>query len=145
MEPVADQVAAAPPRVVAFEVLGAPVPCARARVVRARGRAHAYTPARTAEFEQLVRLVAMTAVRRVEGWRTDAPGYRFELVVYRAARRGDWDNFAKAVADALQGVVFDDDRAIVEAHVRLELDRVRPRVAVRIEILDAPVAARRAR
>jgi hypothetical protein len=78
-----------------FEALGAPVPCARARVVGARGKTHAFTPRKTAEFEQLVRLVAMTAVGKMDGWRTDWPAYRFELVVYRAERRGDWDNFAR--------------------------------------------------
>jgi Holliday junction resolvase RusA-like endonuclease len=119
-----------------FEVLGPPVPCARARVVRGRGKAHAFTPSNTAEFEQLVRLVAMTAVRKVDGWRTDWSAYRFDLIVYRAERRGDWDNFAKAVADALEGVVFDNDRAIVEAHVRLELDRERPRTDVTVSMLE---------
>jgi Holliday junction resolvase RusA-like endonuclease len=105
-------------------------------VVRARGRTHAFTPRRTATFERIVRLVALSAVRKTTGWRSDWPAYRLELVVYRATRRGDWDNFAKAVADALQGVVFENDRAIVEAHVRLELDRERPRTDVTVAMLD---------
>src|SRR5262249_43919564 len=81
--PLAETVGAVPvlaatrARAVAFEVLAAPVPCARARVVRTRGRGHvhAFTPTRTGEFEQLVRLVGMTAVRKVDGWRTDWPAY----------------------------------------------------------------------
>ena len=32
--------------------------------------------------------------------------------------RGDWDNYGKAVSDALQGICYKDDRQIVEGTVR---------------------------
>lgn len=33
------------------------------------------------------------------------------------AGRGDLDNYFKAVADALQGVLYENDKQIIEAHV----------------------------
>lgn len=32
---------------------------------------------------------------------------------------GDWDNHAKAISDALNGICYLDDRQIIDGHVRL--------------------------
>lgn len=47
-------------------------------------------------------------------------------------RTGDIDNLFKAVADALNGVAYDDDSQIVEATVRkLYLDEAKAEVTIR--------------
>ena len=36
-----------------------------------------------------------------------------------ALKAGDWDNHAKAICDALNGICYEDDRQIIEGHIRL--------------------------
>lgn len=36
-----------------------------------------------------------------------------------ALKFGDWDNHAKAICDALNGICYHDDRQITEAHITL--------------------------
>ncbi len=55
------------------------------------------------------------------------------MTVYRAAKRGDLDNFQKCLLDSLNGVAWVDDSQIVEIHARREDDKLNPRVEVRIE------------
>lgn len=64
------------------------------------------------------------------------------LVVYRAAKRGDLDNFQKVLLDALKGVAFVDDSQVVEIHARREDDKANPRVEVCVEPAAAEVPAR---
>ena len=54
------------------------------------------------------------------------------LDIYRAIRRGDLDNFAKIVLDALCGVAYQDDDQIVELHAFRHDDKANPRVEVEI-------------
>ena len=46
---------------------------------------------------------------------------------------GDWDNHAKAVCDALNGICFTDDRQIVDGRVRLF--RGDPHVTIELEAI----------
>ena len=58
---------------------------------------------------------------------------RVTLIVYRAVRAGDTDNFTKGVGDALQSArIVEDDRCIAEWHVIRRHDPVRPRVEITI-------------
>ena len=50
-----------------------------------------------------------------------------------ALNAGDWDNHAKSVSDALNGICFNDDRQIVEGHVYLF--KGTPRIEVELEEL----------
>ena len=117
--------------IVTFTVPGPPVPCARARVVAG----HAHTPAKTRAYERHVHLCAMAAVSQVRGWRLDWGAYAVTLKVYRAVRRGDWDNYGKAAGDGMNGVVYADDAAIVRAAVELYEDPVRPRLEIVVEMI----------
>jgi crossover junction endodeoxyribonuclease RusA len=99
-----------------FVLLGPPVPCARARVVRVRGTTRAITPDTTRRYENEIRKIALES--RPDGWPLDAR-YRISLQVFRARAAGDWDNFAKAVCDGANGVLWEDDRRIFKAHVEL--------------------------
>jgi len=116
-------------------VPGVPVPCARARTYRdaRKGRMRTVTPTRTRSYESLVRDVAQLTANK-EGWRiVSGDVYEVWLGIYREARHGDWDNYAKATCDAMQGIVYRNDRAIEDSHVRLRIDAECPRVEVTVE------------
>lgn len=114
-----------------FTVYGPPVPKARARVVGRR----AITPERTRNYEFIASAVARSAVSKAD-WQLDNPaGYRVSIAVYRAARRGDLENFAKSICDSMNTIVYDDDRRIVELHALMFDDKVSPRVVVMVEAL----------
>lgn len=55
-----------------------------------------------------------------------------ELHVYLTDMRshGDWDNYGKIVSDALQEILYDDDRQVIAAHVYKHLAAGAPRVVV---------------
>lgn len=134
---------------VRFTVPGEPVPKERPRFAT-RGRSgkalavpRVYTPPTTEEYEKRVRLVAQAA--RPTGWpmRCD---YRVAITVYRAAR-GDWDNYAKAIMDALNprrakggrrprpavpGVLWSDDARSSGGTVSTEPAEGNPRVEVSV-------------
>ena len=55
-------------------------------------------------------------------------------IIPTALNFGDWDNHAKAVSDALNGICFLDDKQIVEGHVKLF--KGNPHVTVELEELS---------
>lgn len=50
-------------------------------------------------------------------------------------RKHDWDN-NKAFFDALNGIVWEDDGQIKDAHILVEYDKTEPRVEMRVWPLD---------
>lgn len=62
------------------------------------------------------------------------------LTVYRPAKRGDLDNTAKVLLDAMNGIAWTDDKQIVELHLYRNEDKKNPRVEVEVsaEISDRP-------
>ena len=129
-----------------FEVLGDPVPKARARTVRKGGRTWSFTPKKVVLWEKLVKteaekhfkkplmgplMVSMIfylnrpASRRVETWVPTTP---------------DLDNLEKAVLDALNGVAYEDDRYVVAKNGQKKYVRYDdPRVCVRITSLSKQI------
>jgi Holliday junction resolvase RusA-like endonuclease len=128
-----------------FVIQGEPVPCARARVFARRGKIVAVTPEKTRGYEHIVGLVART--KRPRGWRLDWASYSIKVTVYRAVRRGDGDNYQKAVADGLTGVLWQNDSAAHAWTVDIVDDLAKPRIEVIVETLgDQDIAtARKAR
>ena len=128
------------PQTFAFTVPGTPVPCARARVVRnilpdGSSRTRGVTPSKTSSYEERVALIARSASARAR-WRPTAKAFLLDLMVFRAVRAGDWDNFGKGVCDALtKARIWPDDRYVEDARVRLFLDREHPRVDVVVQEL----------
>jgi len=57
--------------------------------------------------------------------------------VYRAQKRGDLDNFAKVLGDALNGVMYHDDSQVVELHMWRHDDKAAPRVEVEVRRVGA--------
>ena len=124
--------------VCSFDVPGAPVGKGRPRVTRGG----AYTPERTRQYERRVALVATTHLLKRLDWRMDA---RYALVVearHARTRKGepskkapDIDNVIKAVADALEGIAYENDRQVVEVHGYTEHTHDEPRTRVVVQIL----------
>lgn len=98
---------------ICFMIPGKPVPKARARVMRG---GWTYTPKRTLQFEKMVKLTALAARQAIK---LSISGGSFRLLVfcYGADPRSDWDNLGKAISDALNGVFWEDDRQVIDAHV----------------------------
>lgn len=97
---------------------------------------HAYTPASTREYEDLIAARALEAMEGRQPIPRDVP-LRVTIVavfgvpvswpkkkrlaalqgVLRHTRKPDYDNVGKAVCDALNGIVFEDDCQIVSGEV----------------------------
>jgi Holliday junction resolvase RusA-like endonuclease len=95
---------AASPQTVRFTVLGRPVPLERSRT---RNGKH-YLPKRSAAYRKLIQSEWMVAGRpRLDG------RLRLRAHFYGAHGLADTDNLLKALADALQGLAFENDRQLV--------------------------------
>ena len=138
------------PRIIRFEVPGAPAGKGRPRFVRATG--HVYTPARTGKYEGLVRLAAAQAMAGAtpiasacavsisalvpvpQSWsrkkRAAALAGQLHLTT-----RPDVDNYAKIILDACNGVVFVDDKQVVWLRVSKAYSD-RPRLEAQIVVLE---------
>lgn len=97
-----------------FTVPGMPISKARPRTVQTRqGKRMTYTPGKSASFEKDVKWEAKRAgIRKSSGL--------VVLTMRFYGSRADWDNLAKSICDALNGIAYEDDRQIVEAHVFVE-------------------------
>jgi Holliday junction resolvase RusA-like endonuclease len=135
-----------------IEIPGEPVPKGRPRVTR---QGIAYTPTRTRQYENLVRLAwrqvyhgaapipAGTAVRVqidcVFAPLASATKAERDLwqngICTRMARRPDLDNLVKAVLDGLDGVAWQDDGCVQELLAR-KYRGARPGVVVHVEAIQ---------
>ncbi len=55
----------------------------------------------------------------------------YKKIIPTALKYGDWDNHAKAISDALNGICYQDDKQIVEGHIKL--CRGEPLILVELE------------
>jgi Holliday junction resolvase RusA-like endonuclease len=120
----------------AFTVLATPVPCQRARATLEGTRLRVVTPSKTRIYEERVAWFAIRAMNAA-GWIRGGVGpFGVDLQVYRRARQGDADNFAKGVLDGMSKAgVWADDRYVEDLRTRLHADGSEPRVEVRVWIL----------
>jgi len=119
-----------------FTVPGPPVPKARPRVtVTGRGT---FTPKKTKDYQELVAMAAMVAYKKSTEpfpWPLDA-GYRVDCVFYfKGIPTKDLDNLAKSIFDALEGVLYTNDRQIMEAHLYKRLKAAEDKAVVRIWVI----------
>lgn len=117
-----------------LQVPGDPVPKGRPRLTVQGGHARAYTPAKTRTYEAkiadaardafngepydcplAVELHASLAVPK--SWSKRKRAEALDGTVFPTGPRADCDNIAKAVLDALNGIVWRDDGQIVSLFV----------------------------
>lgn len=102
---------------VAFVVPGEPIPKGRGRTFthNKTRKSCTLTPKRTVAYERKVKVAALAAMVNKERFEF---GVKMTAHFYRNTKqRCDWDNLAKAICDACNGIVFDDDSQIVDAHI----------------------------
>ena len=136
----------------AFTIPGEPQAKERARVFGFKSKSdrvnvRGVTPPRTRAYKERAALCATAAVSRA-GWAfAEGEYYSVTITVYRThfGKSGDIDNYAKAVLDAMNGIVFDDDRYVRKLVAALLQDRENPRVEVVVEKMAGVVAAARRR
>ncbi len=110
----------------------APVPCARARVLKT-GRS--YTPKRTADWQNVVMWAAKAAMAKNPLW-APGPKTRFMLYahIYRAADRGDLDNYIKGIMDGMtKAGIWADDRLVHSISAMMYVDKLNPRVEIAVD------------
>ncbi len=97
-----------------------------------------YKTAEAKEYCKTVELVALQA---------DCTPYPkgvlvvFHMIWYRENMRGDLMNREKCLEDALQGVLYENDRQIKAKHTEWILDRAHPRVEVWVTPYDEAAAS----
>lgn len=124
------------------------MPLERARVVQkilpGGKRVHRnHIPDRSMAYRALIQLhanVARSAMPVATRWPYGATfPMALSLWIYWAdEHHGDADNVVKAYGDAGNGLLWDDDKQIVEGHFWCALDRKNPRVEVTVERRSVP-------
>lgn len=93
-------------KLLSFFVAGKPTPKGRPRVMP---NGHTFTPEKTRAFEELVSWTAKIAM----GGQPPLEGPVFiSLAFFGSHANADVDNLAKAVLDAMNGIVYKDDKQI---------------------------------
>lgn len=120
---------------VVFAIDGNPVPKGRPRFAKRGKFVQTYTPQKTKDYEQSVRDAALSAMGSADPLETPVAVYLYIRMPIPASyskkrvqdcltgvemhtKKPDWDNVAKAVTDAMNGIVYLDDCQIVSAHVK---------------------------
>ena len=115
------------------------LPAARPRFSGKR----AYQPQGNRDYRQLCQWAAKMAMKGAEPLKCAVAA---TVKIYRrfqptSRRFGDVDNFLKALFDALNQIVFDDDSQIVRCSVEKFTDKTAPRAEITIEPAESPKAA----
>lgn len=118
---------------ISFTVEGNPFGKQRPRFTKS---GHTYTPTETHEHEQIIALaycqqcgafrfpdktyidMRIIAYVRIPKRATKAERKKMISGEIRPTVKPDWDNIGKLIADALNGIAYDDDKCIVDAQVR---------------------------
>ena len=120
-----------------------PTPKARSRVAFIHGKAHSYTPARTEEAQNLIKVRLMRYRDRM--CPKNIP-VKLTVVFYRTKskylprkealpfRRPDLDNLEKLVNDSMIGILLEDDAQITTVHARKRWsDKPEGYITIRLE------------
>jgi Holliday junction resolvase RusA-like endonuclease len=114
--------------IVVLDVVGRPVGKARPRVCVRGGKAMAYTPAKTAGYEQVVRGAAIEAMKgrklltgpiiaKIYFFFKPPKSYWDKRLGCPCIVKPDIDNLAKSILDSLNGIVYKDDSLIFQLFV----------------------------
>jgi Holliday junction resolvase RusA-like endonuclease len=141
---------------ITFTVPGVPVGKGRPRFARRGAHVATYTPAKTVSYENLVKhyafliMAGRAPLKRPIALAVDIympipaswSKKRHQLAVcglIGATTKPDWDNVSKLTADALNGIIYDDDKQIVRAMVTKQYGLI-PRVEVRVQEYEKEAA-----
>ena len=141
-----------------FEIQTKPIPQARPRFFsrcrkcrlkhlpnacdNCKSHSGAYDPERSKSFKEVIAWHARTEAFR-QGLRNPVDGPISIRLIFRMGKNGkerfhtkrpDVDNLAKAVKDALKGIVYADDSQIVEAHLYKQYGG--PEVRIEIQTVE---------
>ena len=126
-----------------FNIIGAPVAKGRPRFYRGSGFVGTYTPDNTRRWENIVRGQAIS-YRPKELWKgpismaltflMPRPKSLPKKVIHHI-KKPDLDNLAKAIKDALQGVIYKTDSQVVVLNLDKKYTIYRPGVIVTVEEL----------
>lgn len=139
------------PKRLTFEIPGEAVAKGRPRVVTSHGRNLTFTPEKTKNFENLVKLMYVNQCKnqKLEG-SISATIHVFHSIPkstskknrncwlmgrHPVTKRPDTDNIAKAVLDSLNGLAYNDDSQVAELYVTKEYSD-RPRTMVILREID---------
>lgn len=140
----------------AFTIPGNPVAKGRPKLTTIGGMARAYTPAKTRNYEALVRLAAKEAMAGrslldgplhlwvsvylgiPDSWSKRKKAAALEQLVL-PTKKPDVDNVIKAVSDGMNAVAFTDDSRIVNLTATKRYSDM-PRVEVRVMAVDGEPA-----
>jgi Holliday junction resolvase RusA-like endonuclease len=130
-----------------FTIPGEPVGKGRPRFSRQGSFVKAYTPGKTVSYENLIKVeyerqsglsfgereigLRVTAYFSIPKSVSKAKRQRMKDGEIRPAKKPDIDNVCKVVADALNGVAYNDDRQIVYTEISKRYDDM-PRMDVSI-------------
>lgn len=115
-----------------FTIPGQPRPWKRVAMVRTTKGARGV---KTSSARTQAKAIAMHAWHAAIGrsWPLDQRYHVWIDIVEKDGRRGDLDNLAKAILDAANGVLWDDDRQVDGLFVRrLPSDKANPRTMIRV-------------
>lgn len=112
-----------------FVVYGQAVPAPRARITR-KGN---YYGKRYQIWRTLVQVAALSDHRHRPLW--EGPVV-LNACIYGARKNADWDNLGKGISDALEGIVYVNDKQVRDAHVWLKDCPAKER---RAEIVVSPL------
>lgn len=118
---------------VTFQVEGTPVGKGRPKFARRGNFVSTYTPTKTRDYEDLIKVAAKQAMGSSEPLKTPVAAYiyitvpipqsyskkRFKACLdgsERPCKKPDCDNILKAYFDAMNKIVYDDDSQIVEIY-----------------------------
>ena len=140
---------------ITFTIIGEPMGKQRPKFSRAGSFVKTYTPEATANYEQWVKLsymqqrgdtaviedeeiaVTITAYFKIPASVSKKKAEQMRLGYIRPTKKPDFDNIAKIICDALNGLAYKDDAAIVSAIVeKYYASDDEPKVLVTIETLE---------
>lgn len=83
-----------------------------------------YTPRETQEYERIVAWYALDAMKKARIKRLEGRLGVDITFYFKDGRRPDIDNCIKAILDGMEGVVYKNDKIIVQQFCRIERDKV---------------------
>ena len=118
---------------ITFQVEGTPVGKGRPKFARRGNFVSTYTPTKTRDYEDLIKLAAKQAMGSSEPLKTPVAAYIYITVpipqsypkkrfkaclegLERPCKKPDLDNILKCFLDAMNNIVYDDDTQVVSLH-----------------------------